>query len=996
MTLSQTSKKNNSSSKNHQHTNTIQCGISRAFINKHLKPGNSKAAFSTSFQTATATLDALVDHITTGGAIALGSFENNRRKKSAFVQSQLLALDLDDDVSVDDALDNAIIRQYAFLVHPSASSRADHRKTRVLFILDTPVTDGGRYEAMLRGIIQTCDDLKPDHATTDRSRFFYGSNNTTDRIYINLDATLPLTVAGGFTIHEALDDNDKHDLDATRDDAPLVAMTSDNASRYEKYAAAALERSVNDLASTASSRHEALIKTGTSLFAFAAGGWPGISYDLVERELHRAMSINGYCSKVGEREVQRNIDWSRQNATPKPVVLPSNFSSATSSAGGHPRSSDESAPDTETESTPPVEAITDDAIHVNLPKIAHIPRDLVDKPGCYLIQSPKDTAKTGLLVDMAKEHLKGLTTLHTAHRTALVDSIAFRHGCYSSNDMMPDMQTQHEVFATCLPSILNQIIDGQLRQIDVITLDEIEQMLSALFAPELKHKRLQIFSTLVALIRQATYVYALDADASEVAYQFLKFCRDDVTVIINDYRDTSRKFRKFKSEEAVIDYAGDLLLQNTGIVAVNCSSEKKARKIGKRLAHLINDESTVLVVCKANEHEPHIREFLRNPDGHLNKYRAVVYTSKMGTGVDITTPIRAALGIYDRQPLTAFDQQQGIMRFRAATEYGAWVTEVEQNYVTDETALLDRWLEAEAGTRQTVSIFDVNGNDQVKEMRVRLARLRAAVQGREHRSKSNLHAHFYALAAEQFTIVGEAKDISSTDKSIIKDDLKMHGEALVQERDDCIKAAELVDSEDYKKHAIRGTVTPEIEAGHQRWLIETTFHQDIDQQIIDDYDDGRGAARLKLLESLYKNEDSAKLRDTEELLANLGTGDLTHATMKRRLLLHAIRPFLNEDRQLSADTRIDLEDINDHLGQFRDDHEDDIRRYFKWRTDYDTKPINLLRFLLKECGLRLARYKRTSEYHIEAETLERMERYIDQRLGLQKSGKIDSAIARGG
>ena len=122
-----------------------------------------------------------------------------------------------------------------------------------------------------------------------------------------------------------------------------------------------------------------------------------------------------------------------------------------------------------------------------------------------------------------------------------------------------------------------------------------------------------------------------------------------------------------------------------------------------------------------------MRAFLKNPDANASSFRVIIYTSAMGSGVDISTTHAAAVfGFFDRQPLTAWDMHQAMMRFRNADQYNVWVDPAEAELTTNEQEINERLLKQERGTIEAVR-FDENGNDVIKQSRLQLAVLQAAV-----------------------------------------------------------------------------------------------------------------------------------------------------------------------------------------------------------------------------------------------------------------------------
>ncbi len=309
-------------------------------------------------------------------------------------------------------------------------------------------------------------------------------------------------------------------------------------------------------------------------------------------------------------------------------------------------------------------------------------------------------------------------------------------------------------------------------------------------------------------------------------------------------------------------------------------------------------------------------------------------------------------GFFDRPPLTACDMQQMLMRFRNAERYQVWVDPVEQSLQTDAEQIYERLLDGERGTQKVVQ-FDEDGNDVIKQSRLQLARLQAAVTARENRSKRAVRAHFLALAEERYTVTTSSSDVSSEQHQQIRAEMKAAGAEIAQEHEQRLLAAVPVSDETYKQYAVRGAVTPEIEAGHVRFQIEALYAQDITPQTVRDFDDGKGVHRLELFESLYQPQRQSIIDDRLELADHIPIGDLNHATQKRRLLIEEFRPFIDADHRFSPDLSMDIGTINRVIGAFRDEHEADIRLYFGWRADYSRSPLALLRFLAGEVGLKI-------------------------------------------
>lgn len=165
--------------------------------NKKDNEYNQKWAFGYTFYPKVITPDAWVKHVLSGKAFTMASYEGNTRRKSTFVSSQIVGLDFDGNVSVADCLADSFISTHAYLIYPTPSSTPEHPKTRVMFLLDTPVTDVQQWERLQRGLLWQYQSLNPDPSCKDGARLFYGSDKEGSAILRHILPTTDLEQFAG-------------------------------------------------------------------------------------------------------------------------------------------------------------------------------------------------------------------------------------------------------------------------------------------------------------------------------------------------------------------------------------------------------------------------------------------------------------------------------------------------------------------------------------------------------------------------------------------------------------------------------------------------------------------------------------------------------------------------------------------------------------------------------------------------------------------------------
>ena len=179
----------------------IWLNLSEAFLNKDNTTGR-QSAYGSSFFPTGVYLSTLWSHICAGKAWTVGCYQKNQRRKEFFQSSQLVALDLDEladlALALPDLLADPDIADYATMVYPSPSCTPENPKYRVIFILETPVTDADAWERLQRGVLYHFRRLAPDPACKDAARLFYGNTHAASSGRFDPAKCLPMSVVEGW------------------------------------------------------------------------------------------------------------------------------------------------------------------------------------------------------------------------------------------------------------------------------------------------------------------------------------------------------------------------------------------------------------------------------------------------------------------------------------------------------------------------------------------------------------------------------------------------------------------------------------------------------------------------------------------------------------------------------------------------------------------------------------------------------------------------------
>lgn len=263
-----------------------------------------KGVFAHSFRRMTITPKNFVQTVSSGFAWAVGVYTDNHRIKSKFQSSQVLALDFDDCVSIPELLEIPFIQHYALCLHPTPSHQPDYPKTRVIFVLDTPVINGGYWELLQLGLLDKFTDFHPDPKCKDCARFFYGCD--TPGTVINTQAVLPLSVVTKLA--------EKHILaDEIRRNAPPPPPMQLSDDGIDKYVETAIDNELMILRTTPDGmRNNQLFKSGCSLFGLSKGNYP-VTDGYIESQLkHLGASVG-----LASHEIEATIQSALRTAQPR-------------------------------------------------------------------------------------------------------------------------------------------------------------------------------------------------------------------------------------------------------------------------------------------------------------------------------------------------------------------------------------------------------------------------------------------------------------------------------------------------------------------------------------------------------------------------------------------------------------------------------------------------------------------------------------------------------
>lgn len=963
-------------------THYIDLSLSDAFLNK-LNLWGRKAAFNKSLIPSRITLKELVAHISKGKAWAQGYFKSGRRK-TAFISSQTLALDFDGGVSVADALADPFIRQYAFLIYPTPSSTPEVPRTRVIFILSEPVSQATAWETMQRGLINYFAHWHPDQSCKDATRMFYGS--TVPGECVNYEARLPLEIAGGLTRPEA--EAELQRITAVKDIPAYRRKKSRKSGKLSPQLVAEVERKLGVASARVSESgfiYEPIpcpIKQHEHDFERPAAYW------------HPEKKIV-YCHKCHQFYLTHDIAKALN-------IDPGSY---------YPKE-------------------TAGVVPCHIPYISDYNLEsLLDKTGGLIIKSPTGSGKTEAIIKLILTRPGG-RVLIIVHRKSLAKSLTKRLNEALANaesdlvfenyeGLTGNQLRQIPRLVICVNSLHKLVSAGQrITPYSLVVLDEIEQQLTHLIGDTFKNDEgVKAYYILGEIVRDARWAVAMDAYAGKTSQQWLQRWRGDhdVTMLVNTYRKDKGLLQVYTRFEDIIEMANLTLSFTDRPIVFAVSSIRLAKVLytyfsgetvldrdeleripvgfGRTAADVLAascyrdgmglKRGAVAVVHGENSDTPEIQSLLENINERLPMLRVLIYTSAMGTGMDIQSPVAAVFCLFHADTLPADELHQMLGRCRNTDEQHVWIEKRHLPHEARTRLLYERELKAietdgKLFNRRSQATWEANGAGVWELNRQQAAFLRfwCRIQARINRSLNHLRDDFLRLAKDEYEIVDRTDRFDDLEElqQQLADIQRLHKHIDKH----LVLQATPVDRATFQRLRDRGDYTPQHVAGYIRWMIEQGYRQPITPTIYDHWEQD-GLAQLRTFIEVTSSEQYALNQDMYQDYRGDGIPFRRHVTQRRQLIWGALQAVWGDFR-LDDLEAVPVKHVDKSMGEYLGAHHSELWNVFRWDKRHDRKPKNVLNRLLHQIGLKLELVRprnQPHQYRIHRESLAMMQEYAE-------------------
>ena len=671
----------------------LKFSLNVGFYNKY--PKDISEGYENKFINFDGTLAHLAQAINLGVAYSYQYYFEERSTKN-FLCADILSIDIDKGLTLSDALENTLIKNYCSLLYTTPSHTIDHHRFRLVFILPRTISDSKELKAANKSLARR---LGGDMSATDAGRIFYGSSNSNPQI-------LGKAISEEF-LNELIDDG-------------LIESSSDSIIYRPTQSRSNLKiKSKEDIKTVDGHNlkiHEFKVKT--SVFC-------PFHFD------ERASAFVGLNSKLEPFLFCSTCQTTRWSESSQPVNFDFNgFENTIYDYRNNP-------PNNKIEHLSPITQLTGEETLLESAKI-HFTKDRYlnitnVEDGITFVKSPKGSGKTNFLENYLKNVIykygagsledfennsdneideteySNKRVLLIGHRQALINEMCNRLGLKSYlevKNLKELKKFNNQNYGVCLDSLCNALGDQSETKWDVIIIDECEQVLSHFLSETIGNKRNEIFNRLNTLISNAKSIIALDADLNWVSFNTItkmaNFQSKEIKPIqlyINKWIENQKEIFLYQASSQLINHLHESIIKGKRVF-ISSNSKTKIQALEKSINDLalkLKIQIPLIAITSENSKTVLTQHFIKNIKSEIKNYSVILSSPSLGTGIDITfennaEEIDLVYGLYENKINTHFEIDQQLRRVRHPKEVHIWISPVRFNFETEFEIVKEEYL----------------------------------------------------------------------------------------------------------------------------------------------------------------------------------------------------------------------------------------------------------------------------------------------------------------
>ena len=154
----------------------LQISVNQNLIDKIPPPETS--AYKCGFEPINVTIGDLEELVGAGICFSY-QFKDGIRNTNNFLRSDFLAVDMDGGRTINECLEDPIVKEFGSLFYTTPSHTPDHHRFRLVFTLPRAITDVNILRCAAVGLSRR---LGGDLTATDGARIFYGSSDCQSKL----------------------------------------------------------------------------------------------------------------------------------------------------------------------------------------------------------------------------------------------------------------------------------------------------------------------------------------------------------------------------------------------------------------------------------------------------------------------------------------------------------------------------------------------------------------------------------------------------------------------------------------------------------------------------------------------------------------------------------------------------------------------------------------------------------------------------------------------
>ena len=856
---------------------TTKLSIKTDVINRNTPEMLTKTG--SGWQNVTLSIAQLIDHIQSGFPIT-HQFAGGRRVKDNFLQTDLLIADIDEGLSLEEAKAHPFIQQFATFIHTTSRHSPGHHRFRVVFVLERSVFDAESYEAMYESLMAI---LPTDPATKAASQFFFGAKDA-EIIWLGntlTDREINQLIQNGMSQRHA------------HKTPPVVeSITPDTLVKVKNVGL----RPINTLAANTSIHCPFGTHRDKNPSAFI--------------KISQKGSYGVECRSCGHSA------WTETNKSPADHFNEFDLivQRYHGQKNGHFEYQGLAAYDHALETS-----IGTSNFHILKTKHFKIPEIL---PGIHLIKSAKGTGKTHALKELVHAfktpsmrtklglekidpfNNRSQRTILIGHRQTLIRESAANLGleCYldtgnfdtkiirehtPNNTLKRSYSQKPQHYAICLDSLHSRIRLDQ-ESYGVVIIDESEQVFAHFLSEHMKHPTSN-FDALSKIIKQAKYVYCLDADLGQITMTGIIACLSydkdrlgpntapserhyqQLYGYLNTYKAPTREIEVFTSKNHLSADLHQSIRQGKRCF-VTSNSKKFVSGLHKSFSKVYPDLKFQLVISDEGD-DDQIRAFLKEIKGEILKVNAVFCSPSIGTGVDITFPaenveIDVVYGFFETGINTHFDIDQQLARVRHPGAVRVWVSPKRNRYTTNPHKIAREYLDSDEISGLTYYLDNLGVH--AKAGQHPFIDLIATITAYRRRSINNLRQNFLQHKNDTGwrVIQIDHNEVLAKKGAVINKASKKTRQKALKER--LLNAPDLNLETVTRLTEIREKnqpLTDHQKASLEKYWLSKFYHQEVTEDLIDFDNDGKTRDAIRRFEWVTdKRLPYTNHKETEDLL----------------------------------------------------------------------------------------------------------------------------------